>query len=171
MHLGLLLLRIVHIGLGVFWAGTMFFFVLWLEPSLRAVGPAGGAVMAQLQRRGYLTWMPVIAALTVLSGLWLYWHDFGGGGGALMSTRFAMTLGTGGVFAIVALVLGVVVMRPTALRVLALGAAAMQQTDAAERERQLAQLSPLRDRLRAVSRWIALLLSVSVLTMASARYF
>lgn len=170
MHLGLVLLRIVHILLGVFWAGTMFFFVLWLEPSVRAIGPAGGQVIAQLKERGYLTWMPVIAGFTVLSGLVLFWLDFGRVDPSQMSSPFAMTLGTGAVFAIVALVLGVAVMRPTALRLLALGGAAMQQSDPAERERLLGQMNPLRDRLRSIGRWIALLLAGAVLTMAIARY-
>jgi uncharacterized membrane protein len=171
MHLGIVLLRIVHILFGVFWAGTMFFFVLWLEPSLRAVGPAGGQVMGQLGKRGYLTWMPVIAGLAVLSGLWLYWLDFGRGGPTMMASRFAMTLGTGAVLAIIALVLGIAIMRPTALRLLALGAAATQASDAGDRERLMGEMNPLRDRLRDVGRWIAGLLTGAVLTMAMARYF
>lgn len=169
MHLGLVLLRIVHIGLGVFWAGAMFFFVIWLEPSLRALGPAGGQVMVQLTRRGYLTWMPVIAALTVLSGLTLYWL-VGRGDPTWMTSTFGMTLGVGAVFAIAALTLGVVIMRPTALRVLTLGAAAMQQAEGPERNRLLAQMDSLRNRLRLSGRWIAVLLAVSVLAMATARY-
>jgi hypothetical protein len=169
MHLGMILLRMLHIGLGVLWAGTMFFFVIWLEPSVRAMGPAGGPLMAQLKQRGYLSWMPAIAAFTILSGLALYWF-VGRGDPTWMSSRFAMTLGLGAVFAIAAFVIGVAVMRPTALRVLALGAAAMQQAEGPDRERLLAQMNPLRDRLRRAGRWIAALLAVAVLAMSVARY-
>jgi hypothetical protein len=169
MHLGMILLRILHIGLGVFWAGTMFFFVVWLEPSVRAIGPAGGPLMAQLKQRGYLSWMPAIAAFTILSGLALYWL-VGRGNPTWMSSRFAMTIGLGAAAAIAAFVLGVSVMRPTALRVLAVGAAAMQAPEGAERARVLAQMDPLRDRLRTAARWIAVLLAVAVLAMAAARY-
>jgi hypothetical protein len=171
MHLGIVLLRIVHILLGAFWAGTLFFFVIWLEPSLRAMGPAGGQVMGQLGKRGYLTWLPVIAGLTVLSGLVLYWLRFGLGGPTLMASRFAMTIGAGGVLAILALVLGVSVMRPAGVRLLELGAAAMQAADGPERERLLTQMNPLRDRLRATGRWVAALLAGAVVAMAMARYF
>lgn len=169
MHLGIVLLRVVHILLGAFWAGTLFFFVIWLEPSLRAVGPTGGQVMGQLGKRGYLTWLPVIAGLTVLSGLVLYWFDFGSDP-SLMTTRFAMTLGVGGVLAILALVLGVIVMRPTGVQLLALGAA-MQTAEGSDRERLQAQMNPLRDRIRLVGRWIAALLAGAVVAMAMARYF
>ena len=62
----MILLRIVHIGFGVFWAGTIFFFVLLLEPSLRGAGPAAGPVMGGLIARGYLTILPAAAALTIL---------------------------------------------------------------------------------------------------------
>lgn len=168
MHLGMIILRILHIGLGVFWAGAMFFFVIWLEPSVRAIGPAGGALMAQLKQRGYLSWMPAIAAFTILSGLALYWL-VGRGNPTWMASPPAMTLGLGAVCAIVALIIGVSVMRPTALRVLALGAAAMQ-ADGPERDRLLAQMNPLRDRLRTAARWIAVLLALAVLAMATARY-
>jgi hypothetical protein len=165
----MILLRILHIGLGVFWAGTMFFFVAWFEPSVRAIGPAGGLLMAQLKQRGYLSWMPAIAALTILSGLALYWL-VGRGNPTWMSSRFAMTLGLGAASAIAAFVLGVSVMRPAALRVMALGAAAMQAPEGAERASLLAQMDPLRDRLRTVGRWIAVLLALTVLAMAAARY-
>jgi hypothetical protein len=169
MHLEMILLRILHIGLGVFWAGTMFFFVVWLEPSVRAIGPAGGPLMAQLKQRGYLSWMPAIAAFTILSGLALYWL-VGRGNPAWMSSRFAMTIGLGAASSVAAFVLGVSVMRPTALRVLALGAAAMQAPEGAERERVMAEMGPLRNRLRTVVRWIAVLLAGAVLAMAAARY-
>ena len=49
MDIFLIAARIVHIGLGVFWAGTIFFFVFLLEPSVRSVGPQGGLVMKALQ--------------------------------------------------------------------------------------------------------------------------
>ncbi len=42
MHAVMIALRLLHILLGVFWAGTLFFIVTFLEPSVRAAGPEGG---------------------------------------------------------------------------------------------------------------------------------
>ena len=61
----LIVLRLLHITLGVAWAGTIFFVVLYLEPSVRAAGPAGGAVMKGLQERRLMVVLPIVAFLTL----------------------------------------------------------------------------------------------------------
>ena len=70
----LLLARLVHIVVGVFWAGTVIFNAWLLAPALRDIGPDAGKVMGALARRGMLVILPVTGILTILSGLWLYWH-------------------------------------------------------------------------------------------------
>ena len=40
MHALQLVLRLVHIVFGVFWVGAAFFLAMFLEPSIRAAGPA-----------------------------------------------------------------------------------------------------------------------------------
>ena len=40
MDIEFVILRILHIGFGVFWVGSALFLVLILEPRLRALGPA-----------------------------------------------------------------------------------------------------------------------------------
>lgn len=56
-------LRLVHITLGVFWAGTIFFVVLFLAPSVRAVGPDGARAMKALQQRHFMNVMPLVASV------------------------------------------------------------------------------------------------------------
>ena len=70
----LLLVRLIHIVIGVFWAGTIIFNAWLLAPTLRDLGPEGGKVMGGLAKRGMLTILPVSGILTILSGIWLYWH-------------------------------------------------------------------------------------------------
>ena len=41
MNTTLVVLRVLHIAAGVFWAGAIMFFGLFLEPSIRAAGPGG----------------------------------------------------------------------------------------------------------------------------------
>ena len=64
----MLILRLLHILTGVFWAGTIFFMVSYLEPSARAAGPDAAKVMGNIQKRGLMTVLPIMALLTILSG-------------------------------------------------------------------------------------------------------
>jgi hypothetical protein len=108
---------------GVFWAGALLFVVFFLEPAVRAAGPAGVRVMQGLQKRHYLEVVPAVAVLTLLSGLFLYWCDFGRlypGPGA---SGVELVLAVGGFSAFVALAIGLTVLRPSALRMGALGGA------------------------------------------------
>ena len=46
--LTLFVIRILHVVIGAFWVGAVLFIAAFLAPSVRAAGPAGGAVMQQL---------------------------------------------------------------------------------------------------------------------------
>ena len=76
--LELYVLRVLHIVVGVFWVGSVVFLSLFLTPSIRAAGPAGGAVMQQLMGARRPRWSMGAAIVTLLSGFGLYWRDSGG---------------------------------------------------------------------------------------------
>ena len=162
-------MRLVHIVLGVFWAGTLFFFVTFLEPSLRAAGPNGAPVMQGLVKRGYLNILPAIAGLTILSGLVLYWRLSGGLTPGWVTSRYGMSLTVGGVASLIAFAIGVLVMRRAALRIGSL-AATLQSAEGAAREEIMAGIQSLQVRARVSARWVAALLAVAVAAMAVARY-
>src|SRR3989442_6602255 len=65
----MILLRVIHILSGVFWAGATFFLVGFLQPVVAASGPEGGRLMQRLtsQKRFQMA-MPVAAGRTILSG-------------------------------------------------------------------------------------------------------
>lgn len=170
MNLTILVSRILHVGFGVFWAGTIFFLVFLLEPSVRSVGPEGGRVMGALQRRGFLTIMPLVAGLTILSGAFLYWRVLGGLGLERISTPFGTALTIGGIASLLAFGQGFFLMRPASLRIGALSASMGNATDDAERDTFLAEIAGLKARSRTHARWVALWLGIAVLTMAMARY-
>lgn len=162
MHLLTILLRLVHIVGGVIWVGALVFIATFLGPSVRDAGPEGGKVMAQLQRRHLLEIIPAIAVLTVLSGLWLYWRFTGGFDPQASRSPAAMTYGVGGVLAIVALGLGLGVLRPTMQRVGLLAQHADPQ--------QAPELQRLRKRGAKTGQVIAVLLLLAAACMAVARY-
>jgi hypothetical protein len=166
----LVILRFLHVVLGAYWAGVIMFTALYLEPSVRAAGPAGGQVMGQLVARGHLTMLPVVALVTILSGVDLLRRVSGGFDPAFMASRMGIALSIGALAAIVAFIIGVSIMRPTALKVMALSQAAMQAPEGAARDAQLAAIAPLRRRATVTLRVVAVLLAVTVTTMAVARY-
>lgn len=166
----MVLLRLLHIVLGVYWAGTLIFTALYLEPSVRAVGSPGGQVMAQLVRRGHLNVMPAVALITILAGIELYRRASAGFQAEWIATQQGMMLTLGAFTAIVAFVIGVFVMRATSLRVIALTKAAQDVPEGPGRDSRLAEIQPLRGRITTSVRWVAALLGVSVVAMAVARY-
>jgi uncharacterized membrane protein len=165
----LILLRIVHVVGGVFWAGAILFVVHFLEPAVRDAGPDGAKVMQALRKRRYLEVVPTVAALTLLSGFALYWRTFGRLHPGPGASGVELVLGLGGFASLVAFVIGVTMLRPSALRIGALGAELAE----APPERRAAlqeEIGRLRLRMRKSGRWVAVLLSVAILSMAVGRY-
>jgi len=163
-------LRLVHIVFGVFWAGTIFFFVSFLEPSIRAVGPDGGKVMLQLFSRRFLTVLPATAGLSILSGLALLWINSVGFDPRYMGSRLGIGLSIGAACALIAFAIGMLVMRPAAARIWTIMRTLPQISDDSERAARIAEADGLRARTRLSARWVAAFLFGAVAAMAVARY-
>lgn len=164
------LLRLVHVLCGVFWAGALMFVVTFLEPSIRASGPEGAKVMRALIERKYLNVIPILGAITILAGLWLMWIVSGGFSGAWFKSGVGMTLTLGSVAALVAFLIGVHVLRPTVLKIGPFAQAAAQAPAGAEKEAQLAQVQAMRRKAMLSGRWVGALLALSVIAMGIGRY-
>jgi len=151
-----LVLRLIHVGGGALWVGMMAFMTFFLTPALAEAGPQeSGKVMAALQKQRIMIVMPVIALLTIGSGLWLMFRVYGGPGN-LAASRMGMALNLGATAAILAFLIGIIVMRPLMMR-------AMAATDPAQAQK-------LQQRGASLSRWVARLLMFALAAMAVARY-
>jgi hypothetical protein len=166
----MLLLRVIHIACGVYWAGTAFFVAQFLEPVVRGAGPAGAPVMLGLQARKYFAIMPAIAGLSILSGAIMMWIDSSGFSAAWMSTRPGMGFSAGALFAIAGLIVGVSVLRPAGDQMQAVMQQAMLVPDGPERAARMASAAVFRDRVTLGARWMAALLFVAVVAMSISRY-
>jgi hypothetical protein len=153
-----IILRFVHIGAGATWVGMMTFTTFFLAPAMGDVGPESGKIMAALTKRKLLTVMPLLAVLTIVSGLWLF-ARFSNMQPGVMNSPMGMTLGIGGAAAIIAFVLGLVLVRP-----------AMDKSAAAAQAGNMTESAKWRDRGSAVSTWVARLLYLALGAMAIARY-
>jgi uncharacterized membrane protein len=165
----LILLRMVHVVGGVFWAGAILFVAHFLEPAVRDVHPDGGKVMLALQKRRYLDVMPVVALLTLVSGFWLYHRTFGRFHPGPGASGPELWLASGGLAALAGFVVGVSLMRPSAMRIGQL-AGEMAQAPPERKEAIGAEMARLRGRMRVAGRVVAALLGVAILCMAIGRY-
>jgi uncharacterized membrane protein len=169
MDITLLVLRVAHVVGAVFWVGTILFVVDFLQPALRDAGPAGSKVMQALQRRSYFTAVPVTALVTLVSGFWLYWRDFGRFHPGPGASGAELSFGIGGLASVVAFALGIAVMRPSALGLGRL-AGEIEKADPGRRETLDAEVGRLRGRLKASGRIVVVLLTVAMVSMAIGRY-
>jgi uncharacterized membrane protein len=142
----IIILRIIHIVAGAFWVGGAATTAFFLLPTVKATGPVGGQFAGALIQRTHLPeWLTAAGVLAVLSGLLLYWDFYAGL--AWDGFQPQVVIGIGGLLAILSLVLGVFVSRPTAARMGAVGKAIQTQgtpptpTQVAERDMLLARLT------------------------------
>jgi hypothetical protein len=164
--------RIVHIGAGVLWVGSVFLFVVYVQPTVAAIAPAGAPFMAELLgKRRLVDRIIALALTTVVAGLFLYWHDWHQypSFGDWIGSEFGASLTVGFVAAVAALSIGIGVTRPGVARLLALGRQAAEAGGAPAPE-VAAEMGTVQGRLRRAARTSLALLLLAVLTMAVARY-
>lgn len=166
----LVTLRLLHIVLGSIWVGIIVFNAIFLGPTVAELGPDGGKVMGALQRRGMMTFLPAIGLLTLLSGAWLLYQASIGFEGAYFRSGPGHAYSMGGGLAILGFLLGVGVMRPAMMRVMAIAQGMAQVTDDAPRAAHQAEMQKLRARASTMGRVIAGLLVLATALMAVARY-
>jgi hypothetical protein len=162
-------LRLVHIVLGIFWVGTVFFIAAYLIPSVKDAGAHGASVMQALQRRHLLEVVPAAAALTILSGLTLYWQDAARGPG-WATTPMGLSLGVGALFAVAGFLVGVFVMRAATIKAGAMARSLPGLPEGPQKDIAMAEIQRLRRTGAVSARWVAVLLAIAASLMAVARY-
>ena len=156
----IIVLRIVHILGGIFWVGSGLFTTFFLGPALATAGPAAGQVMQGLQARRLFTVLPIVAILTMLSGLRLMWITSGGFDHAYFETTRGMTFSSAGGLAIIAFFVSLLMVRPAAARMGAIAGTGASQDEMAR----------LRRRISVGSVIAVVLLILAATGMAAARY-
>jgi hypothetical protein len=170
MSVYMVLLRLVHIGAGVFWAGAAVMVAAFIEPAVRASGPEGGRFMRRLvEQQRFSFFMSLAALLTALSGILLYWPVSGHLSLAWITSGPGLTLTIGSVAGLSAFAIGTAVNGPTARQIAAVGQE-MQAAGGPPGPAQLETMRTLQARLRKAGVVDALLLAIAVAGMAIASY-
>ncbi len=161
-----LVLRIIHIGAGIFWVGGVLMIVVFIAPTIGALGDAGPKFMAHMvQNLKFTTRMSIAAGLTALAGAWLYWIDSSAFQSAWMASSVGIGFSIGAAFGVVGFVSGILIGRTTNALVNLGG-----QIQGKPSPEQLAQLQKLQKNQGLYSRTAAISLLVSVFFMAVARF-
>lgn len=165
-----ILLRILHIGSGIFWVGTAWFFFGFVEPTTQAIGSAAGPFMHHVvsQRRV----VPAVlgaATLNVLAGVILYWRTSGGLDQAWLKSGTGIGFTFGALCAIAAWILGLRMLGPTIEKLDEAGSA-MAAAGRPPTPEELGRMGALAHRLHRIGQADVILLLGAVLGMATARY-
>jgi hypothetical protein len=165
-----IVLRLLHITFGVLWVGAMGLMVMYVMPAIGKAGPAGGQVMQHLMGKGKVTtYMPILGIVTVLAGFTLYYRDMHASNGTFAGSRMGMTYGIGGVSAVLALIVGGAMTGASGTKMMKISAEVAAGGGRPTPE-QAAQMGALQARMKLGARITFLLMLITTITMAVARY-
>ncbi len=103
----MIVLRFAHVVSGALWVGMFAFMTFFLMPAFAEAGPDGAKVQAALAKRRIAVIMPLIALITLVSGMWLFQRLSGGAAGAFLKTPVGLAFGLGGLAALLAFLVGI----------------------------------------------------------------
>jgi uncharacterized membrane protein len=163
MNTELVVLRILHILAGVFWAGAAVYLALVLEPKLRQAGDElESAVLRQVSKLNSL-WITLSAVITIAAGFVLISRTPGRSFDQLFTNGWGTAIGIGLIASLAAFFLSGWVGANTAKLRRALAGEASVASDAGA-------IASYRSRIALGSKVNAALVVIAVGTMAAARY-
>jgi hypothetical protein len=161
-----LILRFLHVFLGVFWAGSGLFLAFFLGPAVKAAGPDGGKVMARISASKWPIAIAASALLSTLAGFALYFINWG----QASSTPSGIGFSIGGLFGLLSLIVGGAIVGPTSAKAARLGQEIQAAGGGPPPADKLAEMGKLQMRLERATNINALLLVIAVLMMSISRY-
>lgn len=167
MDFYVLILRILHIAGGVFWAGATWMIAGFLTPASQSTGKSGQEVMQHLiGKRRLSDWMGIGGTVTLLSGLLLYWRASGHLNPGWITSGQGLGLTIGALAGIAGFLVGSLVIRANTDKMKALG----QRIEASQGPPDpalLEEVQATQGRLESAGVWTSVLLAIAVLGMAS----
>lgn len=165
----MVILRFIHIVLGVLWVGGLFALSVIVLPGMMKLGIPADGLMRTLNARKFPQIMMAFGGLTVLAGLTMMYLLSHGNEQVFFSSHFGRTLSLGGLCAILGLVVGGAVTRPAVEKMGRIGADLQANPPKGDDPRK-AQIAALQQRVASSSKLVVVLLLIAVTCMAIARY-
>jgi uncharacterized membrane protein len=166
MNYYLLILRILHIGAGVYWVGSTLLLAFVITPALKATGGSGQKFVDYLiTKKRFGTESAGAGGMAGIAGLLLYWHDSQGLTSAWMESSAGIGFAVGGVFGLIAFIFGILTDRK-----LKAMAGLREQLESAPSDEKSSQLQGLEKQQTTYLNICAVTLTLSLWIMAVARY-
>lgn len=166
MYFAMLLFRLLHIFAGVLWVGGVILIALFIQPTVQAIGPAGGQFMGYLlTKTRVVAYFPAVAGLNVLAGLFLFWRNTASGGN-WGGTRQGMTIGIGALAATIAFLVGGVMIGRSMGQI----AKILKSSGGPPQGEAATQIAAYQGKIQRGTRIVLPLLIIAVITMAVGRY-
>lgn len=170
MDIALITLRLAHVVAGAAWVGGAFVMILLVSRTARLRGADGDLFMSTLLTEGKAARYFELAALTtVVAGSLLYWRASGGLQLGWISSPTGMAFTTGAVAAVASLLWGGLLVGPAGKRA-AVIEAEVKASGGAPSPAQRSELDAIKSKLNRFAIADLVLLSIAVVTMATARY-
>ncbi len=161
--------RALHVLMAAVWIGSSVFISAQLAPAIEGSGPAGGQVMATLNRCLHV-YMAALATITIVTGIYLLWRFSGGFDPTVLRTHAGMAFGIGGTSGILAFIVGAIVVGPSGRQMAALMAQAVKMADGPAKGAVFDQANAIRRRIKIASKVVIALQSVALVLMALGHY-
>jgi uncharacterized membrane protein len=164
----MVILRLIHIVAGIFWAGAAFFMVSFISPAVEATGPEGQKFMRQLGiKSGMGTALAATATLTAVSGIIMYiiLTDLDR---AIMEGAYFTIIFIGSIAGIAGWITGFTMQNRSTSKMKAI-VADIEAAGGPPSPEQMAEMQALAHRVGQGGRITAVLLTVAVVCMAAAQ--
>jgi uncharacterized membrane protein len=167
MNYYLLFLRILHIGAGVFWVGSVLLLTFVINPALKETGESGQKFVDYLiKHKRFGTESAGAGGMAGIAGLLLYWRDSGGFTSAWVYSSVGIGFGIGAGLALIAFVFGILTDRKMKTM-----SQLREQIHGALSDEQFSQLQLLGKQQTTYLYICAVTLTLALWIMAAARYF
>jgi putative copper export protein len=163
----MLTLRLLHVFFGTFWAGTVIFSTLYLEPQLKRLGPGIQNPLMKALMPAITPAMMVSSVTVLLTGIAMTLLLRGSALNLLLSTAWGWAMLVGFVATLAAIVIGFGVMAPSGMQIEKLAKSFEGRAPTPDEARTLAGLNA---RIESLSRVDFVLILLAVGAMAAARY-
>ena len=160
----LILFRLLHIGFGIIWAGSVFYMVLFVIPTVKRSGSEGTTFWLQLGKSGYAVFIRVSAIISIVSGFMLLWKLSNHFERIWFTTLYAKIMIAGIVTSIIAFLIDSTINGPATARINKISA-----NHSATHE-HLQELNTLQKRVFSATILIAVLLGVAIISMSIFRW-
>lgn len=163
----MIILRVIHVLAGIVWVGGTIFMWWFVTPTVRRLGPQGGAFMRSLLLESpYPLVIGVVNLLTVIAGILMYFQTSGNFSSDWMGTPQGIVLSIGAVAGLVAAAQGFIIIFPVVRKIQAL----MRQMEGPPSPEQAAMMGGYQASMARNTNIILILMLISVVCMESFRY-